>query len=162
MKTIAATSGAEPRLAPITHLSGSASSNARNQKLLSRAATVSRYLLGTIFFVFGLNGFLHFLPNPPLTGPAGALIGAFVGSGYLMYFVKGTEVLVGASLLTNRFSPLALIVAAPVTLNIVLFHAVLAPQGMLVPLVVLAANLLAAYGYRHLYRPFLHSKSNVA
>lgn len=122
-------------------------------KVIERAPTVARYLVGLIYFVFGLNGFLHFIPMPPLPGAAGDLLGAFVGSGYLMYLVKGTEVAVGALLLAGRFSPLALIIAAPITINIVLFHAILAPAGMLVPLVVLAAHLLAAWGYRDVYRP---------
>ena len=30
-----------------------------------KAPTIARYLFGTIFFVFGLNGFLHFLRQPP-------------------------------------------------------------------------------------------------
>ncbi|MFO0553553.1 MAG: DoxX family protein [Polyangiaceae bacterium] len=121
-------------------------------------STISRYTLGTIFFVLGLNGFLHFLPNPPMPAAAGALIGAFVGSGYLMAFVKATEVLVGASLLSNRYAPLALVVAAPVTLNIVLFHAFLAPAGMGVPLLVLATHLLAAWQYRDSYAPILRAR----
>ncbi|MBK8940413.1 MAG: DoxX family protein [Polyangiaceae bacterium] len=122
---------------------------------IPRWSTVARYLMGAIFFVFGLNGFLQFLPMPPMPGPAGQLLGALVGSGYLMTLTKGVEVVVGLSLLTNRFAPLALVVAAPVTLNIVLFHAFLAPQGMIVPLVLLAAHLAAAWGFRSLYAPLL-------
>ena len=44
----------------------------------------ARIVLGLIFFVFGLNGFLHFLPQPPMTGPAGAFVGALASSGYLL------------------------------------------------------------------------------
>lgn len=131
-------------------------------KVIERAPTVARYLVGLIYFVFGLNGFLHFAPTPPMPEAAGNLMGAFVGSGYLMYFVKGTEVAVGAFLLLGRFSPLALIVAAPITLNIVLFHAILAPAGMLIPLLVLTAHLLAAWGYRDVYRPLFIARAAVA
>jgi len=31
-------------------------------------SNISRFLLGLIFAVFGLNGFLHFIPMPPPTG----------------------------------------------------------------------------------------------
>src|SRR6185369_5652664 len=46
---------------------------------MRHVSTILRYLLGTVFFVFGLNGFLHFLPMPPIEGPAGAFLGALVG-----------------------------------------------------------------------------------
>jgi hypothetical protein len=124
--------------------------------------TVARYLLGAIFFVFGLNGFLQFLPAPPLPGPAGALMGAFAASGYMFPLIKATEVLAGLALLTNRFAPLALVVLAPVTIHILAFHAVLAPAGMILPLVVLAAHLGAAWGYRSLYRPLLAARAEPA
>jgi hypothetical protein len=124
-----------------------------------KVPTVARYLLGTIFFVFGLNGFLHFLPMPPLEGGAGALMGAFAASGYMFPLIKGTEVLAGLALLSNRFSPLALIALAPITINILAFHAILAPAGMALPIVVLAAHLAAAYGYRDLFRPLLRAKN---
>lgn len=127
-----------------------------------KVPTVARYLLGTIFFVFGLNGFLHFLPQPPLEGGAGALAGAFAASGYMFPLIKGTEVLVGLALLANRFSPLALIVLAPVTINILAFHAFLAPSGMAIPLIVLVAHLTAAYGYRDLFRPLLRARNELS
>ncbi|NUP05921.1 MAG: DoxX family protein [Polyangiaceae bacterium] len=133
-----------------------------SQAKQQRIPTVARYLLGVIFFVFGLNGFLNFLPAPPLPeGPAGAFIGGLVTSGYMFPLIKGTEVLAAIALLSNRFSPLALIVLAPVTVNIVLFHAILAPAGIILPLVVLAAHLTAAWGYRSLYQPLLVAKPAV-
>ena len=30
---------------------------------------ISRILLGLLFFVFGLNGILHFMPTPPMDEP---------------------------------------------------------------------------------------------
>lgn len=129
---------------------------------MHRLPTIARYLMGLIFFVFGLNGFLHFLPAPPPSGAAGDLAMAFVNSGYLMAFVKGTEVAVGLALLTNRFAPLALVVAAPVTLNIIAFHAFLAPQGMVLPIVLLVLHLGAAWAYRDLYKPLLAAKTEPA
>jgi len=132
------------------------------QTLLAKAPTAARMLFGLIFTVFGLNGFLHFIPMPPMPEAAGSLLGAFVGSGYLMALVKATEIGIGLLLLSNRFVPLALTIAAPIVLNIVLFHAALAPGGMLVPLVVLALELYLAWSYREAFAPLLRAKHRPA
>jgi putative oxidoreductase len=121
----------------------------------------SRYLLGVIYLVFGLNGFLQFLPMPPLPEGAMAFMGGLAGSGYFFPFLKGTEVIGGALLLSGFAAPLALVVLAPITLNIFLFHFFLTPgfQNSVLPLVMIALNILAAMSYWHLYRP-LFTKGN--
>jgi uncharacterized membrane protein YphA (DoxX/SURF4 family) len=118
-----------------------------------------RLLLGLVFFVFGLNGFLHFIPQPPISGPPAELLGAMIGSGYLFALVKGTEVACGALLLTGRFVPLALTVLAPVVVNIVAFHAFLAPSGLPLPIVVVALELFLAWSYRSAFRPLLVARA---
>lgn len=109
--------------------------------------TAARGLLGLLFFVFGLNGFLNFMPMPPLAGPAGDFIGALAASGYMFPLIKGTEVLAGALLLAGRLVPLALVLLAPIIVNIVAFHLILAPgsYGMLALIVGLEAYLAWAY-----------------
>ena len=82
---------------------------------------IARVLLGLMFIFFGLNGFLNFLPAPPLTGVSGAFLGALMTSHYL-YLVCGVQVLSGLSLLLNQFLPLGLAFLAPVIANIVTFH----------------------------------------
>jgi hypothetical protein len=72
--------------------------------------------------------------------------------------IKGTEVVAGLLLLGNRFVPLALTLLAPVIVNIVLFHAVLAPAGLGVPLLVLLAEIYAAWSYREAFVPMLHAR----
>ena len=47
------------------------------------ASTIARYLAGAIFLVFGLNGFLNFIPMPPPEGIAGQFMGALYASHYL-------------------------------------------------------------------------------
>lgn len=123
-------------------------------KLISGA----RILLGLVFFVFGLNGFIGFLPAPPLPGPAGAFIGALVGSGYVMTVVKGIEVLAGAALLLNRFVPLALTVLAPIIVNIVLFHVILTPPNP-VAFAVLGLELYLAWAYRDAFAGVLQARA---
>ena len=82
---------------------------------------ISRFLLGLIFLVFGLNGFLHFIPMPPPSGVAGQFLGAMFVSKYLLV-VSGLQVISGALLLINRYVPLALTILGPIIVNILLFH----------------------------------------
>jgi len=121
----------------------------------------ARGLLGLTFFVFGLNGFLNFIPPPAVEpgDPAVAFGMAMMQTGYLFQLVKGTEVVVGLLLLANRFVPLALALIAPVIVNIVLLHAFLAPSGLVVALVVLALELYLAWSYRAVYRPMLRASA---
>lgn len=121
----------------------------------------ARILLGLIFFVFGLNGFLNFFPPPPPESMPKALqdfFELFVKSGYLMPLVKGTEVVAGALLLANRFVPLALVVLAPVIVNIVLVHLLLAPSGLGIALLVLALELYLAWVHRRAFAPLLAAR----
>ncbi len=106
---------------------------------------------GSIFLIFGLNGFLHFLPQPPSPPAAAAFGGALAATGYMFPLIKGIEVLTGLLLLSGRFVPLALVLLAPVVVNIALFHLFLAPAGLALPLVVLALGLYLARTERAAY-----------
>jgi uncharacterized membrane protein YphA (DoxX/SURF4 family) len=123
------------------------------------APNASRILLGLIFFVFGLNGFLQFMPQPPMPEKAMAFMGGLAASGYMFPLIKGVEVIGGAMLLSNRFVPLALALIAPNVVNIVLFHAALAPAGLPVALFVLGLELFAAWSYRGAYASMLHART---
>jgi len=90
---------------------------------------ISRFLLGLIFLVFGLNGFLHFISMPPPSGVAGQFLGAMFGSNYLLV-VSGLQVISGALLLINRYVPLALTILGPIIVNILLFHCLMNPAGI--------------------------------
>src|SRR4051812_33359096 len=90
---------------------------------------LARLLMGLGFTVFGLNGFLHFIPQPKTAMPHAAadFAGAMMKTGYMMQFVSGTQLVVGVLLLLGIFVPLALVVIMPVLLNIMAFHIFLAP-----------------------------------
>jgi putative oxidoreductase len=90
---------------------------------------ISRFLLAVVFTVFGLNGFLHFIPAPPPSGVAGQFLGAMFVSKYLL-FVFAIQLIAGVLLFVNRFVPLALALLAPVIVNILLFHSLMAPSGL--------------------------------
>ena len=90
---------------------------------------VSRFLLGLIFLVFGLNGFLNFIPMPPPSGVAAQFMGAMFVTNYLA-FIFAIQLIAGVLLLINRFVPLALTLLAPVIVNILLFHVLMNPAGL--------------------------------
>jgi uncharacterized membrane protein YphA (DoxX/SURF4 family) len=120
----------------------------------------ARLLLGLLFFVPGLNYFVEFIPPPTDPVPAGAMAfaGALFQTGYMFPLIKGTEVLGGALLLSNRFVPLALVLLAPVMVNIVAFHAFLAPSGIALTLVMAALQIALAWAHRAAYRPLLTAR----
>jgi len=128
----------------------------------SKLPTTARILLGLVFFVFGLNGFLQFLPQPPLPAPAGAFMGALAATGYMFPLIKGTEIVAGLLLLGGRFVPLALVLLAPVIVNIVLFHVVLAPANMLLVVLVLALEVYLAWAYRGAFTGVLQAHAQPA
>lgn len=131
-------------------------------KLKQIAPTIARILLGLVFTVFGLEGFFHFMPQQPMPTPeAGAFAGALAATGYMFPLIKATEVVSGVLLLSGRFVPLALTLLAPVTVNIFLFHAVLA-GGVALPLVLIALQVYLAYVYRESYRPMLRARPELS
>ena len=93
------------------------------------ASIIARYLAGLIFFVMGLNGFLHFIPFPPPAGVAAQFMGALYVSHYL-WVIFAFQLIAGVLLLVNRYVPLAVAVLAPVIVNILSFHALMAPGGL--------------------------------
>ena len=104
------------------------------------ASLIARYLAGVIFLVIGLNGFLNFIHLPPPGGIAGQFMGALYASHYLMV-ISAFQVIAAVLLLVNRYVPLAVAMLAPVIVNILSFHALMAPSGL--PLALLMAVLWA-------------------
>jgi len=103
-------------------------------------STIARCMSGMIFLVFGLNGFLNFIPLPPPGGVAGQFMGALYASHFLMV-IFAFQVIAAVLLLLNRYVPLAVAVLAPVIVNILFFHALMAPSGL--PLALFVAVLWA-------------------
>ena len=129
------------------------------------ASVIARYLAGVIFLVFGLNGFLHFIPLPPPAGIAGQFMGALYVSHYL-WVTFAFQVFAGVLLLVNRYVALALAVLAPVIVNILTFHALMAPGGL--PLAIFVTLLWAIIfiqvrsAFSGLLQPRLRPTSQIA
>ncbi|HEV7673418.1 MAG TPA: DoxX family membrane protein [Candidatus Angelobacter sp.] len=111
------------------------------------AALIARILLGLIFFVSGLNGFLHFIPMGTMpTGLAGQYVGALLQSHYI-YFVAALQVAGGALLLVGRYVPLGLTLLGPVIVNILLYHLLMDPKGL--PMACIVTILWGIVAYRN-------------
>ena len=120
---------------------------------------VARVLLGIIFLGSGIFGMLMALgivpmqaPKEPLSEAATAFMTGLFKSGYLFHLIKATEIVAGALLLSNRFTPLALILLAPIVVNIFLVHALLMPSGLPIGIVVLVLEAYLGWAYRDSYR----------
>jgi hypothetical protein len=122
---------------------------------------VAQSLLGLVFLVFGLNFFLHFLPQPPHPKEAAPFIEGLMASGFVFPLIKVIEVTAGIALLTNRFVPLALTLLAPIIIAITGFHFLLAP-AYAVPIVLLALELYLAWSYRAAFAPMLRARVSPA
>ncbi len=127
------------------------------------AGHAARILLGLVFFVFGLGGLLNWFPAPPpetLPPKLVAFDAAMRSSGYLFELVKGTEAAMGLLLLLNRFVPLALVILAPIVVNIVLVHVLLAPMGLAMAVVILALECYLAWVHRRAFAPLLTARAS--
>jgi len=120
---------------------------------------IVRTLLGLMFLVFGLNGFLNFMPQPKdIPQEIMTVMGALMKAGY-MTVVSGAEVLIAVLLLMNRFVPLALALLAPIIGGILTFHIFVAPATIVPGIVVTVMELYLAWVYRTAFRPMLQAKT---
>ena len=122
------------------------------------AGLIARYLLGLIFVVFGANGFLHFIPMPPPSGVAGQFMGALFVS-HVLVVIFLLELIGGILLLVGRYVPLALVLLGPVIVNIVLFHAFMAPSGLPLATVVVILWGLTAWTVRSAFTGIFEAKA---
>jgi len=123
---------------------------------------IARVLLGLMFLVFGLNGFLHFIPQGPMpaTGPAGRFLGALMESHYFVPIFL-LQIVSGALFLVNRYVPLALMLIAPVIVNILLFHSLMNPGGLPPGLIATALWVVVAYGVRSAFAGILQKNAKI-
>ena len=125
---------------------------------MNRVVVAARVLLALPLLIFGLDGFFEFLPRdvyPEHGARAEAFLNALVGSGYAWPLIKTTEVLVALALLSGRFVPLALVVFAPVLVNIIGFHLTMEREGTGLAFTLAALAGFLAWSYRASFRPLL-------
>jgi putative oxidoreductase len=119
---------------------------------------IARYLLGLTFTVFGLNGFLNFIPAPPPVNPLAVQFFVAVSTSHFAAFFFAMQVLGGLLLLSGYFVPLALTVLAAELYNILAFHLTLAPASIPPALVASVLWVLVFLQYRQSFRGIFSAK----
>lgn len=117
---------------------------------------LARYLLGLIFFIFGGAGLFNLIPPPPdLPEKLMTFMNGLMVTEYFFPLLKGTEVVCGLLLLTGFAPALALVVLAPISINILLVHLFLTPgiENLIIPSAIIVLHALAAWQYWRVYRP---------
>lgn len=115
------------------------------------AALIARILLGLEFLVFGLNGFLHFIPNPPMQPSDMNTFSMLLFRSHYIVPVLTLQVIGGALLLIGRFIPLALVLLGPIVVNILITHILLQPAGLPPGALAAVLWLVLFYAYRQYF-----------
>ena len=123
------------------------------------AATIARYLLGLIFTVFGLNGFLHFIPAAPPSSPLALQFLTVLTASHYMMPVFAVQLVGGLLLLSGRYVPLALAILAPVIFNILTYHLTMDPGGIILGLIALICWSIVFASVRSNFRGLFESRT---
>lgn len=122
----------------------------------SKFTMIVRITLGIILVVFGSNKFLHFISMPPPPGSAGEFLNTLGASGYIFPMLGVVEVCIGAMLLCKQWVPFGILLLAPISLNIVLYHLCFGVPGIWIALLVLTLNAVMVYKHWKLYSPLFN------
>src|SRR5262245_42183537 len=118
---------------------------------------IASILLGLMFFVFGLNPFLKFIPTPPLEGVWGQFLGALVASHYV-WFVGAVQVISGALFLIGRYVPLAIALSGPVIANIIVYHLTMQLSGAQLAILATVCWIILFWWHRGSFAPLWQQK----
>ena len=117
---------------------------------------IARIVLGLLLLIFGANKFLHFIPMDAPTGSAGEFMNSLGATGYIFPVVGILEVMIGAMLLLKKWVAFALILLAPISINILLFHMFLDIPGISVALLIVIINSILIYKHWQQYKPLFY------
>ncbi|WP_282032189.1 DoxX family protein [Winogradskyella eximia] len=115
---------------------------------------ILRSTLGIFSLVFGINKFLHFLPLPELTGDAADYFTALSNS-KTMILVGIVLVVSGLSLILNKYGALMALILMSISVNALLFHITLEPNGIIRTAILLILNIAVMVGYKDKYKALL-------
>ncbi len=102
--------------------------------------------------------FLKLTPEAELVGSMKLFNDGINAAIYLMPFIKAVELICGIAFLLNRYVLLASIAILPITINIFLVHCFIAPEGLLLALIMLFCNLFLIYSNKEHYKNLLTAK----
>ena len=121
------------------------------------AMLIVRTLLGLLFLFASVTFLFNLIPPPPMEGPINTFNQGLAASGYFFILLKITELVCAVLLLSGRFVPLALVILAPISINIFMVHLFLQREGLPVAIFVVASHIFLAYCYRDAFKPLLTS-----
>lgn len=122
------------------------------------AIIIVRILVGLLFLFASITYFLNLIPQPEMTGNPKIFNDGLAASGYIMPVVKTLELLCGLAFVSGRFVALAVVVIFPIAVNILLVHAILLPDGLVIAIPLFLGILFLAYAYRKNYAPLFAAK----
>jgi putative oxidoreductase len=122
------------------------------------AMIIVRTLLGLLFLFASVTYFFNLITPPPLEGPIKAFNEGLAASGYFFTLLKVTELVCAVLLLTGRFVPLALVILAPIIVNILMVHLVIERSGLPIAIFAVLAAAFLAYCYREAFKPLFTYK----
>jgi putative oxidoreductase len=126
---------------------------------MKNAAIVARILLGLVFLIAGVSGFLTINNPPPMPpGLAAMFMNIFFQSRWALY-INGIELIAGGMLLANRYVPLALLATAAIIFNMCVFHLTMMLIGLPAPLLLLVLWIVVGTQHRFVLEPLLAPKS---
>ncbi|OUR95799.1 hypothetical protein A9Q84_14960 [Halobacteriovorax marinus] len=127
----------------------------------TKSTIAVRIIFGLIFLIFGLNGFLNFIPMPAPSAEGGAFLGALFKTGFIFPVIKAIEILVGLALLANVLVPFALVVITPIMVVMNLHHIILDPAGAALPVTLALLQAYLVYRYFGHYKQLLTIKAEL-
>lgn len=118
---------------------------------------ILRTILGLGLIFFGLVKLIQFdfMPSPTFTDEASTFMDS-LNTGYVLTVVGILEILIGMLLIFNKWVPFALILLAPISINVLLFHLFLDPPGLILAIIVVFLNAILIYKHWKSYRPLFH------
>lgn len=129
-------------------------------QMMKNIQIILRLVLALVLLFAGLNKVFLFVSDDFQLGPAADFYSALLDTGYMMVMVAFIELLVGIALLVNRFVPLALLILAPFSVNILFFHLFLDIEGVGAALLVSILNGYLFFQYRAQYQLLLKAKND--
>jgi len=115
-------------------------------------AAIARILLGATLLFAGLNKIFWFVPIPPMAPAAASLMSAFKAGGYFVPLLGVVEIIGGVLFLLNRLLPFALLITAPVVVNILAWHVFLDRRALPIALTLVLLESYLAWQDREAFR----------
>ena len=122
------------------------------------AVIIVQVLMGLMFLFSSVVVLFKLIPQPEQHGDIKIFMDGINASHYLLPLIKIIELICAIAFLTGRFVPLATIVIFPIIVNILMFNAILAPDGLIAAVLLFIGNLFLTYAYRSHYKSILIAK----